>query len=151
MRALRDAGCALLFISHKFDEIFELADCYAVFRDGVSVSDGRVSDVTSDELISLMVGRPVNQLFPKADLQPGAELLRVEHLSRAGEFDDVSFAVRAGEIVGLYGLVGAGRTELAQVLFGIHPASSGSYALAAGAAGVALVPEDRQGQGTVQP
>ena len=65
MRALRDAGCALLFISHKFEEIFELADRYAVFRDGVSVSAGQVSEVTSDELISLMVGRPVSQLFPK--------------------------------------------------------------------------------------
>ena len=151
MRALRDSGCALLFISHKFEEIFELADRYAVFRDGVSVSAGQVSDVTSDELISLMVGRPVSQLFPKVETQPGAELLRVEHLSRTGEFEDVTFALHGGEIVGLYGLVGAGRTELAQVLFGINEASSGSVTLAAGAAGVALVPEDRQGQGAVLP
>ena len=151
VRKLRDAGCALLFISHKFDEIFELADRYAVFRDGVSVSAGRVSEVTSDELIGLMVGRPVSQLFPKVPTEPGAELLRVEHLSRAGEFEDVSFALRGGEIVGLYGLVGAGRTELAQVLFGINAASSGKITLAAGAAGVALVPEDRQGQGAVLP
>jgi len=151
VRKLRDAGCALLFISHKFDEIFELADRYAVFRDGVSVSAGRVSDVTSDELISLMVGRPVGQLFPKVATEPGAELLRVENLSRAGEFEDVSFALRAGEILGIYGLVGAGRTELAQVLFGIHAASSGKLTVAAGAGGVALVPEDRQGQGAVLP
>jgi len=93
----------------------------------------------------------VSQLFPKAEIQPGAELLRVEHLCRAGEFEDVSFALRGGEIVGLYGLVGAGRTELAQVLFGINAASSGSFTLAAGTAGVALVPEDRQGQGAVLP
>jgi len=151
MRALRDAGCALLFISHKFEEIFELADRYAVFRDGVSVSAGQVSDVTSDELISRMVGRPVSQLFPKVETQPGAELLRVEHLSRSGEFEDVSFALHGGEIVGLYGLVGAGRTELAQVLFGINEASSGSVTLAPSVAGVALVPEDRQGQGAVLP
>jgi rhamnose transport system ATP-binding protein len=151
VRKLRDAGCALLFISHKFDEIFELADRYAVFRDGVSVSAGRVSDVTADELISLMVGRPVDQLFPKLETTPGAELLRVERLSRAGEFADVSFSLRAGEIVGLYGLVGAGRTELAQVLFGINAASAGSITLASGAAGVALVPEDRQSQGAVLP
>jgi rhamnose transport system ATP-binding protein len=151
MRALRDDGCALLFISHKFDEIFDLADRYAVFRDGVSVSAGLVSEVTSDELIGLMVGRPVSQLFPKVQTEPGAELLRVEHLSRAGEFEDVSFALRGGEIVGLYGLVGAGRTELAQVLFGINAASSGTFTLAAGVAGVALVPEDRQGQGAVLP
>jgi len=151
VRKLRDAGCALLFISHKFDEIFELADQYAVFRDGVSVSAGRVSDVTSDELVSLMVGRPVEQLFPKLETTPGAEVLRVEHLSRAGEFEDVSLALRGGEIVGLYGLVGAGRTELAQVLFGIHAPSAGSVALASGAAGIALVPEDRQRQGAVLP
>jgi len=151
VRKLRDAGCALLFISHKFDEIFELADRYAVFRDGVSVSAGGVSEVTSDELISLMVGRPVGQLFPKLQVEPGVELLRVENLSRAGEFEDVSISLRAGEILGVYGLVGAGRTELAQVLFGINAASSGTITVAAGRAGVALVPEDRQGQGAVLP
>jgi rhamnose transport system ATP-binding protein len=151
VRKLRDAGCALLFISHKFDEIFALADRYTVFRDGISVSAGRVSDVSGDELISLMVGRPVGQLFPKVETEPGNELLRVEHLSRTGEFEDVSFALRGGEILGLYGLVGAGRTELAQVLFGIHAANSGTVTLAAGAAAVALVPEDRQRQGAVLP
>jgi rhamnose transport system ATP-binding protein len=151
VRKLRDTGCALLFISHKFDEVFELADRYAVFRDGVSVSAGRVNEVTSDELISLMVGRPVDQLFPKLETNLGAELLRVERLSRAGEFEDVSFALRSGEIVGLYGLVGAGRTELAQVLFGINAASTGAITLAADVAGVALVPEDRQSQGAVLP
>jgi rhamnose transport system ATP-binding protein len=111
VRKLRDAGCALLFISHKFDEIFALADRYTVFRDGISVSAGRVSDVSGDELISLMVGRPVGQLFPKVETEPGNELLRVEHLSRTGEFEDVSFALRGGEILGLYGLVGAGRRD----------------------------------------
>jgi rhamnose transport system ATP-binding protein len=145
---LRDAGCALLFISHKFEEVFALADRYAVFRDGVSISAGRVNEVTSDELISLMVGRPVEQLFPKLETNLGPELLRVERLSRAGEFEDVSFALRSGEIVGLYGLVGAGRTELAQVLFGINAASGGTVALGAD---VALVPEDRQSQGAVLP
>ncbi|MEO8016336.1 MAG: sugar ABC transporter ATP-binding protein [Pseudomonadota bacterium] len=150
VRKLRDAGCALLFISHKFDEIFALADRYAVFRDGVSVSDGRVSDVTCDELISLMVGRPINQLFPKLETTPGDELLRVESLCSAGEFENISFTLRSGEIVGLYGLVGAGRTELAQVLFGLRSASAGTIKLA-GATGLALVPEDRQSQGAVLP
>jgi rhamnose transport system ATP-binding protein len=150
VRKLRDAGRALLFISHKFDEIFALADRYAVFRDGVSVNAGRVSEVTSDELISLMVGRPINQLFPRHQTAAGSELLRVERLSSAGEFEDISFALRSGEIVGLYGLVGAGRTELAQVLFGIRRASSGNIKLAA-ATEVALVPEDRQSQGAVLP
>jgi rhamnose transport system ATP-binding protein len=145
---LRDAGCALLFISHKFEEIFTLADRYAVFRDGRSVSAGKLSEVTGDELIRLMVGRPIDQLFPKTETTPGAELLRAEALSRAGEFEDISFALRSGEIVGIYGLVGAGRTELAQVLFGIHAADSGRIV---SNADIALVPEDRQKQGSILP
>jgi rhamnose transport system ATP-binding protein len=148
LRKLRDAGCALLFISHKFQEIFALADRYAVFRDGVSVSAGTISDVTGDELIRLMVGRPVDQLFPKIETTPGADLLRVDRLSRAGEFEDISFTLRSGEIVGIYGLVGAGRTELAQVLFGITAADSGRVT---SSADVALVPEDRQTQGSILP
>ncbi len=152
-RQLRSGGCALLFISHKFDEIFDLADRYAVFRDGVSVAHGDLKDVSHDELIRLMVGRPVEQLFPKVEAGIGAELLRVEGLSRAGEFADISFSLRRGEILGIYGLVGAGRTELAQVLFGVERADAGSVWLApeARAAGLALVPEDRQTQGSIQP
>jgi len=145
---LRDAGCALLFISHKFEEIFALADRYAVFRDGVSVGAGSISDVTGDELIRLMVGRPVEQLFPKIHTTAGEELLRVERLGRAGEFEDVSFSLRRGEIVGIYGLVGAGRTELAQVLFGVQSADSGRVI---SNADIALVPEDRQSQGSILP
>ena len=149
VRKLRDAGCALLFISHKFEEIFALADRYAVFRDGVSVSAGKVSDVTGDELIRLMVGRPVEQLFPKIETTPGAELLRVDRLSRAGEFEDISFALRSGEILGIYGLVGAGRTELAQVLFGINARRLRQASRRR--ADIALVPEDRQTQGSILP
>ncbi len=153
VRHLRAAGCALLFISHKFDEVFDLADRYAVFRDGVSVAQGNLADTTHDELVRLMVGRPVEQLFPKVAADIGAELLRVENLSRAGEFADISFALRRGEILGIYGLVGAGRSELAQVLFGVERADAGSVWLApeARAAGIALVPEDRQTQGSIQP
>ena len=145
---LRDAGCALLFISHKFEEIFALADRYAVFRDGVSVGAGNVAEVTGAELIRAMVGRPVDQLFPKVETTVGDELLRVDHLGRAGEFEDVSFSLRRGEIVGIYGLVGAGRTELAQVLFGVQTADSGSVT---STADIALVPEDRQTQGSILP
>jgi rhamnose transport system ATP-binding protein len=148
VRKLRDGGCALLFISHKFEEIFALADRFAVFRDGVSVSAGNVSEVTGDELIRLMVGRPVEQLFPKIETTAGAELMRVDRLSRAGEFEDISFALRSGEIVGIYGLVGAGRTELAQVLFGISAADSGNIT---SNVDIALVPEDRQSQGSILP
>jgi len=153
VRKLRDAGCALLFISHKFDEVFELADRYAVFRDGLAVGAGAMQDVSRDELVRLMVGRSVEQLFPTLPENPGEELLRVAGLARAGEFEDVSFTLRRGEILGIYGLVGAGRTELAQVLFGLQPADRGTVTLsaAARAAGIALVPEDRQTQGGILP
>jgi len=147
-RKLRDAGCALLFITHKFDEIFELADRYAVFRDGASVGEGSLDSTNREALIRLMVGRPVEQLFPKQQAQLGDELLRVERLGRDGQFEDISFSLRRGEILGVYGLVGAGRTELAQVLFGAERADRGAVHCSAD---IALVPEDRQGQGSILP
>jgi rhamnose transport system ATP-binding protein len=153
VRKLRDAGRALLFISHKFDEIFEIADRYAVFRDGVSVASGLLGESSRDELIRLMVGRPIDQLFPKIETTIGADLLRVENLSLARSFEDISFTLRRGEILGIYGLVGAGRTELAEALFGLSRNVSGVVRLAADAqaAGMALVPEDRQSQGAILP
>ncbi|HET9864804.1 MAG TPA: sugar ABC transporter ATP-binding protein [Steroidobacteraceae bacterium] len=147
-RQLRDAGCALLFITHRFDEIFELADRYAVFRDGASVGEGALADVDRDMLIRLMVGRPMEQLYPKQPARIGEQLLRVEHLGRDGQFDEISFCLRRGEILGIYGLVGAGRTELAQVLFGAERADRGRIS---GVADIALVPEDRQTQGSILP
>lgn len=151
VRKLRDADCALLFISHKFEEIDEIADRFTVFRDGVSVGEGDLAGTNRDELIRLMVGRPVEQLFPKLETTPGEELLRVRNLGRDGEFADISFTLRAGEIVGLYGLVGAGRTELAQALFGITQPDRGQVELTSAArrGGIALVPEDRQSQGAI--
>jgi rhamnose transport system ATP-binding protein len=161
-RKLRASGCAVLFISHKFEEVFDVADRYTVFRDGTSVGEGALAETDRDALIRLMVGRPVDQLFPKTPPQLGEELLRVEQLSRAGEFEDVSFSVRRGEILGIYGLVGAGRTELAHVLFGLNRADAGSIQLDnrqltlrspqdAVRAGIAYVPEDRQTQGAILP
>jgi rhamnose transport system ATP-binding protein len=147
-RKLRDAGCALLFITHKFDEIFELADRYAVLRDGVSVGAGILAQTNRDELIRLMVGRPVEQLFPKLESRIGEALLRVDNLGRVGEFEDISFTLRRGEILGIYGLVGAGRSELARVLFGAERADHGNIS---GTTDIALVPEDRQTQGGILP
>jgi rhamnose transport system ATP-binding protein len=147
-RQLRAAGCALLFITHKFEEIFELADRYAVFRDGASVGEGTLAETDRDTLIRLMVGRPVEQLFPKQPAQIGEQLLRVEDLGRDGQFEGIRFDLRRGEILGIYGLVGAGRTELAQVLFGIERADRGRIE---GAADIALVPEDRQTEGSILP
>jgi rhamnose transport system ATP-binding protein len=153
VRKLRDDGRALLFISHKFEEIFEIADRYAVFRDGVSVASGLLAESSRDELIRWMVGRSVDQLFPKSQTTIGAELLHVENLSLADAFEEVSFTLRRGEILGIYGLVGAGRTELAEAVFGLADDVRGLVRLApdAEAAGIALVPEDRQSRGAILP
>lgn len=95
-------------------------------RDGMRVGTRDIQNVTLDELVQMMVGREVKNLFPKFDVDKGKELLRVEHLSRRGEFSDVSFRVSEGEILGLYGLVGAGRTEVAKAIFGMEKLDSGS-------------------------
>jgi rhamnose transport system ATP-binding protein len=161
-RRLKQSGCALLFISHKFDEIFSLADRYVVFRDGASVGSGLIANTDSEQLIRMMVGRSVEQLFPKLATTLGEELLRVENLSRVREFEDVSFSVRRGETLGIYGLVGAGRTELAQCLFGLTSPTSGAIFVGgqpvtigspadAVRRGLAYVPEDRQQQGAILP
>ena len=159
-RRIAKTGCAILFISHKFDEIFAVADRFAVFRDGASVGEGWIRETDPEQIIRLMVGRDIEQLFPKPTVSIGAELLRVEGLARAREFTDVSFGVRRGEILGVYGLVGAGRTEVALSLFGLQPADRGTISLDgrplsigspadAIRQGLAYVPEDRQKQGAI--
>jgi rhamnose transport system ATP-binding protein len=160
VRDLRDQGRAVLFITHKFDEVFAVADRYAVFRDGAAIQQGLMRDTSLDALITLMVGRSIDQLYPKQAAKFGEEILRVEKLSRAGEFADVSFALRRGEILGVYGLVGSGRSELMQCLFGGGCADSGQILLnqkpirprhvsQAIADEIAYVPEDRQNQGGI--
>jgi rhamnose transport system ATP-binding protein len=159
-RSLRDEGRALVFISHRFDEIFALCDTITVMRDGAYVSTDAVEDVTPGEIVNRMVGRNVEQLFPKTDGTPGEVLLQVDHLTRRGVFTDVSFTVRAGEIVGFAGLVGAGRTEVLRAVFGVDAYDEGSVAFlgrplprrnprAAIKAGMGLVPEDRRKQGLI--
>ena len=160
VRRLRAEGRAVLFVSHKFEEVFAIADRYAVFRDGEAVAQGMLPEVDRDRLISLMVGRAVSQVFPKASVAIGEEVLRVERLSRDPEFADVGFSLRRGEILGVYGLVGAGRSEVMQALFGLTRADSGRVMLGgealdirrpedAIAHGIAYVPEDRQGMGAI--
>jgi rhamnose transport system ATP-binding protein len=155
---LKAAGTAVIFISHKFDEIFEVADCYTVLRDGQFVAEGRLADITEQELVALMVGRAVHQAYPKADAEIGEPLLVVQNLSHPTEFDDVSFTLRRGEILGFYGLVGAGRSEVMQALFGLTAGVSGCVTLdgrpvmarspsEAIGLGIAYVPEDRQHHG----
>ena len=159
VRRTRDSGVAVLFVSHRLDEVFRLSDRATVFRDGRHVITAATRDLTTADLVRHMVGRAV-ALFPKAEAAIGKILLEVRGLTRAGEFHDVSFTVRSGEILGLAGLVGAGRTEIARVLFGISRPTAGEVLLdnrpvhfgtpsAALRAGIAYVPEDRHQDGLV--
>jgi rhamnose transport system ATP-binding protein len=157
-RALRDEGAAIMFISHRFEEITELCQRVTIMRDGKHVSTDPMDDVTVDVMVRRMVGRDLDALFPKQDVTPGAVVLSVEGLSRAGVFREVSFEVRAGEIVAFAGLVGSGRSEVMQAVFGVDERDEGVVRLngkrlrphsprAAMSAGMALVPEDRRQQG----
>ena len=159
-RSLRDEGRAILFISHRFDEVFALCDSVTVMRDGSYVATRSIADTNVDELVRMMVGRDVSELFPKTPAEIGPVLLEVDGLTSPGVFQDISFQVRAGEIVGLAGLVGAGRSEVARAVFGVDRYTSGSVTVggrvihghqpaAAMRAGIALVPEDRRKQGLV--
>jgi rhamnose transport system ATP-binding protein len=159
---LKSQGCAILFISHKFDEIFRIADKYVCLRDGEMVGNGSIAEATEADLVRQMVGRPIDQVFPKRDIAIGETVLEVEGLSNATEFADISFDLRRGEILGFYGLVGAGRSEAAQCVFGMSPPTRGTVRLngepiviptpgAAIAAGICYVPEDRQQQGAFLP
>jgi rhamnose transport system ATP-binding protein len=159
-RSLRDEGRALVFISHRFDEVFDLCDTVTVMRDGAYVDTMPIADTTVDDLVRMMVGRDVTELFPKLPADIGDDVLVVDGLTQPGVFHDVSFTVRSGEIVGLAGLVGAGRSEVARAVFGVDPYTAGSVHVAgrrlpggdpraAMAYGVGLVPEDRRRQGLV--
>ena len=155
---LKAHGTAVIFITHKFDEIFAVADRYTVMRDGEFVGEGRIADTNEQQLIALMVGRAVTQTYPKQTAAIGDTVLEVRDLSHPTEFDAISFGVRRGEILGFYGLIGAGRSEVMQALFGLTTTSRGEIRLDgttltidspddAIASGIAYVPEDRQHQG----
>jgi rhamnose transport system ATP-binding protein len=157
---LKAEGRAIVFISHKFDEVFRIADDFICLRDGEKVGEGAITSVTEAQLVRMMVGRPIDQVFPKRNVPIGDVELSVRGLSNATEYADVSFDLRKGEILGLYGLIGAGRTEAMQGLFGITPTARGSITLEgkrlairapsdAIAAGISYVPEDRQEQGAI--
>ena len=158
VETLKAQGKAILFISHKFDEIFRIADRYTVFRDGQFVGEGRIDEVTEGELVKMMVGRSVDQIFPARTRNIGAEVLKVAGYSHPTEFADIGFTLHRGEILGFYGLVGAGRSEVMQALFGITKPSKGACRIDgkvavlrstadAIAAGIVYVPEDRGRQG----
>ncbi len=168
--ALKKEGVTMIYISHKLDEIFRLADRITVLRDGRYIGTRSRDQTDEGELIRMMVGRPLSDLFPKEESAVGEEVLRVDRLSLAGDgtrggraLHDVSFGLRRGEIVGLAGLMGAGRTELLEALFGVHqpPRARGRIVIAgrerplfaspraAIRAGLAFVSEDRKGKSLV--
>jgi rhamnose transport system ATP-binding protein len=159
-KTLREQGCAVLFISHRLEEIFEICQRVTTLRDGRFIATESVDDLTPDDLVQRMVGRELDELYPKQDVEAGEVALKVSRLTREGVFTDVSFEVRRGEIVALAGLVGAGRSEVARAIFGIDRRDAGQVTVAgrrlpaasptaAMAAGLALVPEDRRQQGLV--
>lgn len=160
VRRLQNEGKAILFISHKFDEIFEICDEYTVFRDGKYISAGSIAEVTQEDLVAMMVGRTVTDVYPKQATSIGDTILEVEGLCHPTEFADIAFDLRAGEILGFYGLVGAGRSEVMQALFGLTDCTAGRMRFNGSpfepkrpgdaiAAGLAYVPEDRQHQGVI--
>ena len=160
VRRLRDGGTAIIFISHRLEELFELADRVTVLRDGTYIDTCQLKDVSRDDLIRLMVGRTISNLFPKQEAKIGEVALEVEGLSHAGIFENISFQLRKGEILGMSGLVGAGRTDVARAIFGVEPPMSGRIKIdgkevqikssqQAISLGLAYVPEDRQTHGLI--
>jgi rhamnose transport system ATP-binding protein len=163
IRRLREQGTAIVFISHRLEEIFAICDRITILRDGRWVGERRSEETTTDEIIQMMVGRPLSALFNKGDSHSiGAPMLEVEGLSRIRKFQDVSFKIHAGEIVGMAGLVGAGRTDVARALFGTLNIDKGTVRIQgrevhikqpsdALAHGMVYVPEDRQHNGLLMP
>lgn len=129
IRDLRSQGIGIVYITHKMNELFEIADEFSVFRDGKYIGTHLSNEVTRDDIIRMMVGREITQMFPKEEVPIGDVVLSVKNLTLDGVFHDVSFDVRAGEILGVAGLVGSGRSNVAETLFGVTPASSGTIAI----------------------
>ncbi len=160
IRTLRTSGVSVIYISHRLQEIKEIADRVSVIRDGRHVATARVEEISIDEIVRHMVGRKLTEQYPKAVSNPGEEKLRVEGIGRRGVASDVSFSVRAGEILGVAGLVGAGRTEIMEMIFGSRKRDSGRIFVNgkqvdirntrdAVRHGIALIPEERKRQGLV--
>ncbi len=125
IRGLRAQGKGIVYITHKMNELFEISDEFSVFRDGKYVGTHAATDVTRDDIIRMMVGREITQMFPKEDVPIGEVVLSVHDLCLEGVFHDVSFELRTGEILGMAGLVGSGRSNVAETIFGVTPATSG--------------------------
>ncbi|WP_028991726.1 sugar ABC transporter ATP-binding protein [Thermoanaerobacter thermocopriae] len=129
IRSLKSEGRTIIYISHRMNEIFEICDDYIVLRDGRFISQGKINEVTRDELVTMMVGRELKEQYPRESVPLGEEILRVENLSVKGLFENINFTVRKGEVVGFAGLIGAGRTEVAKTIFGFYKKTSGKIYL----------------------
>lgn len=162
VRQLRQRGVGIVYVSHRMSEIFALADRVTVLRDGALVGTRDIGEVDERQLVSMMVGRDIDSLFPKVDAAIGDTVLEVKNLNHGRHVQDISFSLRRGEILGIAGLVGSGRTEVALTLFGMTPATSGEIILngkkvdirspkQARDLGISYVPEDRGLQGLVKP
>ncbi len=162
-RLIRDQtekGTAVIYISHKMDEIFQIANRAAVFRDGQYIATLNCADTNEQELINMIAGRQMNEMFPKEEAEIGEPLLEVKHLTKKGVFDDISFTVHKGEILGFSGLMGAGRTEIMRAIFGIDQYDSGDIVFDgkkvrfrlpqdAVKSGIGMITEDRLRQGVM--
>lgn len=160
IRKLKEKSVLILYISHRLDEVFEIADRVTVLKDGVLVGTVRPQETDKGSLIKMMVGRTLDEIFPDQPVRPGAEILRLDGLSLKGSFENVSFSIAEREIVGLYGLIGSGRTEIARCIFGADQPTSGEIRLSghtllprspgdALKAGIAMLTEDRIRDGLV--
>jgi rhamnose transport system ATP-binding protein len=157
---LKANGKSVIFISHRFEDMYRIADRVTVLRDGKYIATWNIDEVDDKRMVSAMVGREILQFFPEREHAPGEEILKVEGLSRMGFFKDVSFSLHKGEILALTGLVGAGRTEVCEAIFGIAPYEAGTITLGgkevrhgspseAIGGGIGYLPEDRLKQGLV--
>jgi ribose transport system ATP-binding protein len=162
IRSLREKGVSIVYISHRMEELFEIGDRVTILRDGRTVGTYNVREKTKSELIRLMVNRELTELFPKERAELGPEVLRVEGLNTPGGLKDISFSLRKGEVLGIAGLLGAGRTELARAIFGLDKIASGVISIngtpqrigsprAAINSGIGFLTEDRKSQGLVLP
>jgi ABC-type sugar transport system ATPase subunit len=163
IRSLRARGVTIIYISHRMAEVFAIGDRISVLRDGTFIATVQRSNVSPDDVVQMMIGRKMEEYYPAhLDVSPGNEVLRVEQLSSRGRFDNISFGVQAGEIVGIAGLVGSGRSDLVQAIFGLDRRATGRVRLSGADIsgtplrsrmdkGIGLVPEDRKKQGLALP
>ena len=158
INSLRAKGVSIVYISHRMEEIFELCDRITILRDGQYIGTEYIKDITMDDVVQMMIGREIGERYPKRECEIGSEVLRVEGLSHEKFFKDVNFTVHAGEVLGVSGLMGAGRTEIMHTIFGSYPAAGGKIFIdgveqnirnprEAIAAGIGFITEDRKTEG----